>query len=113
MTNTIDINEVTLKAFIETIRPKNPDIRKQIDFAYSYDGKTAILYQITPKWDDPEDLLQMEFAKMRYYKSRQEWNVYWMRANGKWELYEPFPEATHLEDILQVIKEDKHACFFG
>jgi hypothetical protein len=36
-----------------------------------------------------------------------------MRASGKWELYEPFPKSTHLDKILEVIKEDKYGCFFG
>jgi hypothetical protein len=36
-----------------------------------------------------------------------------MRASGKWELYEPFPESTYLDKIIEVIKEDKHGCFLG
>jgi hypothetical protein len=36
-----------------------------------------------------------------------------MRASGKWEIYEPFPESTYLDKIIEIIKEDKHACFFG
>jgi hypothetical protein len=36
-----------------------------------------------------------------------------MRASGKWELYEPFSEATHLEEIIEIIKEDKNGCFYG
>ncbi|WP_343330983.1 DUF3024 domain-containing protein [Polaribacter staleyi] len=48
---------------------------------------------------------------MRYYKSRKEWNLYWIRANLKWELYEPFPLSTHLSKIIEIIKKDKHGGF--
>jgi hypothetical protein len=92
---TIDINESTIKNFVESIRPQDPKIRQEVDMGYSYDGKTVIFYEI------------------RFYKSRQEWNLYWMRASGKWELYEPYPESSYLDKLLAVIKEDKHACFFG
>jgi len=36
-----------------------------------------------------------------------------MSASGKWEAYEPNPVATHLQELLDVIKEDKYYCFFG
>ena len=114
MKNTIiDINESTLKQFIESIRPENPEIRKEIDFGYSYDGKVALLYEIRPVWNNPQEIQNHEFAKIRYTKSRSEWKLYWMRASGKWELYEPFSTSTHLKKILEIINEDKHACFYG
>ncbi len=111
--NAIDINESTIKKFIESLRPEDPEIRKELDFGYSYDGKIAILYEIRPFWDDPKEIQNIEFAKIRFYKSRKEWNLYWMRASGKWELYEPFSKSTHLAKIIKVIKEDNYGCFFG
>lgn len=114
MKNTIiDINESTVKTYVESLRPEDPEVREQVDIGYSYDGKVVILFEIRPNWDDPKKKEQIEFAKIRHYKSRKEWNLYWMRASGKWELYEPFPKSTHLEKIIAIIKEDKNACFFG
>ena len=37
---TIDINESTIKKYVESLRPENLEIRKQVDIGYSYDGKT-------------------------------------------------------------------------
>ena len=114
MTNkTIDINESTIKKYVESLRPENLEIREQVDIGYSYDGKFVILYEIRPDWNDPKKKQQFDFVKIRYYKSRKEWNLYWMRASGKWEIYEPLPEPTHLEKVIEIIKEDKHSCFFG
>lgn len=109
----IDINESIIKDFVESLRPKEEHIRKQLDIGYSYDGKTVIFFEIRPHWDNPNEILNSEFAKIRFYKSRREWNLYWMRASGKWELYEPFPISSHLDKMIQTIKEDKHGCFFG
>jgi len=111
--NAIDINESTIKKYVELFRPEDLKVRKQIDFGYSYDGKTALIYEIRPVWNNPKQIQNLEFAKIRFYKSKKEWNLYWMRANGKWELYEPFPKSTHLDKIFKAIKEDKHGCFFG
>ncbi|UNY97759.1 DUF3024 domain-containing protein [Zhouia spongiae] len=111
--NTLDINESTIKRFVASIRPEDLKIRKQLDYGYTYDGKTAILYAIRPVWNNPNEIQNIEFAKIRFYKSRKEWNLYWMRANGNWEIYEPFPKSSHLEKLIDVVKEDKHGCFFG
>lgn len=114
MTNkTIDINESTIKKYVESLRPEDPEIRKQVDIGYSYEGKTVILFEIRPNWNDATKKEHFEFAKIRYYKSRKEWNLYWMRASGKWESYKPFPVSNYLDKIIEIIKEDKNACFFG
>jgi len=112
-TKTINLNESTIKKYVESLRPEDLEIRKQVDIGYSYDGKVVILFEIRPKWDDPKKIQQIDFAKIRYYKSRKEWDLYWMRASGKWKLYEPLPVSTHLEKIIEIIKEDKHGCFYG
>ena len=110
---TIDINELTIKKFVESIRPESSEIRTQLDYGYSYNGKITEIYAIRPLWNNPAEIQKIPFAKIRFYKSKQLWNLYWMRASGKWELYEPFSEATYLDKIIEVIREDKHGCFFG
>jgi hypothetical protein len=111
--STIDPNESTIKKYLESLRPDDPKIRKLLDLGYSYDGKVIFLYEIRPVWNNPKEIQHIEYAKIRFYKSRQEWKLYWMRASGKWEIYEPFPETSHLEKIIKIIKEDKYGCFYG
>lgn len=114
MTKTvIDINESTIKKYVESIRPGNPEIRKQLDFGYTYDKMVIELYEIRPSWVNPKEIMNNSFAKIRFYKSKQVWKLYWRRASGKWDLYEPSIESTHLDKIIEVIKNDKHGCFFG
>ena len=105
----MNINESTIKKYVESLRPENIEIREQVDVGYSYDGKVVILYEIRPDWNDQKKKQQFNFAKIRHFKSRNEWNLYWMRASGKWEIYEPFSKSAHLEKILDTIKEDKYA----
>jgi len=110
---TTDINESTIKKYLQTLRPTDPQILKKLDFGYSYDGKVVVLYEIRPMWNNPKEIQNIAFAKIRYYKSRKEWNLYWMRASGNWEIYEPFPKSSNLQKMLEVVKEDKNYCFFG
>jgi len=109
----IDINESTIKKYVESIRPEDLEIRTQLDFGYSYKDGIAEIYEIRPLWDNPKEIQHHSFAKIRFYKSKQLWNLYWMRASGKWELYTPFSESTYLDKIIEVIKKDEHGCFYG
>lgn len=80
MTNrVVDINEHIIKKYVESLRPDNPEIRKKLDFGYSYDGGVVILYEVRPVWNDAKKIQQIEFAKIQYIKLKQLWNLYWMR----------------------------------
>ncbi len=109
----IEISQGLVKKFIEDNRPKDPEIRKQIDLGYTYDGKAYELIEIRPVWNNPSEIGKYPFARIRYYKSRNEWNLYWLRASGKWELYDPFPSSKNLNEILDIINRDSYGCFFG
>ena len=113
MMKEININEVYIKEFIASLRPKDEEIRKQLDYGYTWEKNIAILYSIRPFWQNPNELIQSEFAKIRYTKTTNEWKLYWMRASGKWELYDAHPIADNSQDLLAIIKEDKFNCFFG
>lgn len=109
----ISMVEVQLKNFIESIRPSDEEIRKRLDLGYSWDGQSAVLSEFRPQWNDSSKIQQLDFAKIRYVKSSKSWKLYWMRASGKWELYEPLSESFTLQEILTEIKNDVNGCFFG
>lgn len=111
----IDINESRIKQFIEAIRPVDVEIRKEIDIGYSYYSKAKVveIFEIRPKWDNPKQVQQFPFARIKYYKNKNYWKIFWLRSDGKWYPYEPNPTASNLEEILVTVKEDKLGCFFG
>lgn len=109
----ININEGIVKNFVESLRPEDLEIRKQVDFGYSYNGQVIEIFEIRPAWDNPKEIMHLAFAKLRYTKTKSNWKLYWMRGNLKWDVYEEFPSNITLANVLTVINEDKHGCFFG
>ncbi len=110
---TISMFEIQLKHFIEALRPADKEIRKMLDFGFSWDGKSAYIFEIRPQWNDPGKLMEHNVAKLQYTKSRNIWKLYWLRASGKWEAYAPHPTDTDLQSLLAEIKNDEHNYFFG
>lgn len=109
----ISMVEVQLRNFIESRRPKDAEVRKKLDFGYNWDGQTALLFEIRPQWNNPANILHIEFAKIKYIKSSKQWKLYWRRASGKWEAYEPIPSSDNLQELINEISHDGYGYFFG
>jgi len=107
------IFELQLTLFIDSLRPEDKNLRKQVDFGYSWDGKTAILFEIRPQFNDVCILREYSFAKIRYVKSSDLWKLYWKRQSNKWATYDHKAETTNLLEILREIEKDEFGCFFG
>jgi len=110
--NIININETKIKLYIKKNRPQ-VEIRDKLDIGYSYDKNVIELFDVRPNWSNPNEFQNLSFAKIKYFKSVKLWKLYWMRASGKWQSYEPFPESTNLDEILVIIDEDSYGCFKG
>lgn len=104
--------EKAVSAFIEARRPP-AHIRDKVDLSYRFDGRSVEIFEIRPNWNDPSQYHEQAVAKARYVISRNEWRVYWQRADLKWHRYDPVPEVDDIDDFLQLVAEDEYACFFG
>ena len=108
----IDLFEKQIRKFIEARRPP-VEIREKVDLGYSFSDLTLEIFEIRPLWNDPDEKINSPVAKARFIKSRNLWKIYWRRASGKWEAYEPEPEVKLLADFFKVLNEDKYGCFCG
>ena len=104
--------ENSLNAFIEKIRPA-PHIRPELDFGFNISGQSIELVEIRPQWDNKSIIHRRAFAKATFVKTQEAWKIYWLRASGKWESYEPVASVQSIEKFLETIEADKYGCFFG
>jgi len=109
---TIDFIEVQIKSFVEDMRPAK-EIRDRLDIGFKYEKSTLELFEIFPHFELKDKIIHSSFARAKFIKTQNHWKVYWMRASGKWELYEPLPEVDHIKDFFKIVDEDKHHCFKG
>lgn len=108
----LDINEKKIADYIKDNRPPL-EVRDQLDLGYSFKNNEAVLFEIRPQWDDESKKNEYPFARCKYVKTQQVWKIYWMRASGKWELYEPKPTVSNIESFISIVESDEYACFFG
>jgi hypothetical protein len=104
--------ERAVLAFLEKRRPP-PHVRLKLDIGYRIAGQSVELFEVRPRWDKPSEKMEHPFAKATYVKTTGTWKVFWRRADLKWHGYEPAPQVGSVEKFLEIVDEDKHACFFG
>lgn len=112
--NELQIKEVEQagSAFLKEKRPP-PEIRNQLDLAYRIDGQSVFVYEIRPRWDNPNVIMEVPVAKTTFVKSRNYWKIFWMRADLKWHAYDPVPYVKTIDAFFKLVDEDELGCFFG
>ena len=103
-------NEVA--AFVAKRRPP-ADIRDQVDLSFRFDGRYVEIFEIRPRWDDPAVKIEESIARARYVESKDEWLVYWKRADLRWHKYDPAPKVPTIQAFLAEVDRDEYGCFFG
>jgi hypothetical protein len=106
--------EKLLQEFCDLQGPP-PELHDKVkwDFVVEPGKQTVEMFEIRPYYDEPKEKVRIPFARARYVKTRDQWNVYWMGGSGKWIAYEPCLSVQTLEEFLDLIKEDVYCCFFG
>lgn len=109
-----DIAEIekTMTETIEGMRPP-PHIRNECDLGFRLTKQSVKVYEVRPFWKNPDERIESPIAKATFTKELGIWKVYWYRASGRWDRFEPHPEARSIEEFLSVVKKDEFCCFFG
>ena len=104
--------EQVVRAFIEGRRPA-PHIRGQVDLGFRVVDQSIEIFEVRPRWNQPEVRQERPVAKATYVKANSVWRVFWQRRDLKWHRYDPAPEVGSLETFLNIVNKDEHGCFWG
>lgn len=107
----LDIIEV-MEAFLERMRPPE-EMRSKLDLAYKIEGQSVIIYEVRPRWKNPTEFSEHEVSKVTFVKAKNEWKVFWLRADLKWHAYKTTATIKTLESFANLVEADAHGCFWG
>jgi transcriptional regulator with XRE-family HTH domain len=104
--------EKQIMEFVESRRPEE-HIRPELDIGYRITGQSFEIFEIRPRWKQPDITQEISVAKATFVKSKKVWKLYWMRADLKWHRYDSLSNTKSLQDVLKEIGEDPYCCFWG
>ncbi|MGR8978853.1 MAG: DUF3024 domain-containing protein [Gammaproteobacteria bacterium] len=88
-------------------------LKDELRIEYEIEKQNVIIYEIRPVWNNPSEFIKLPLAKLSYISSQKVWKLYWKRASGKWNKYEPKEFDKDLGRLVQEIDKDTYGCFFG
>jgi len=104
--------EKVVDAFVQKRRPA-PHIRPELDIGFRVAGQSVEIFEIRPRWKEPNLKMRRPVAKATFVRSQALWKIFWMRSDLKWHGYEPLPAVASIERFLAVVDKDEYACFWG
>ncbi|MDZ4179134.1 MAG: DUF3024 domain-containing protein [Coriobacteriia bacterium] len=87
-------------------------VRDRVRIGYEVDGHSVVVFEEHPDWQDTGQWTRTPAARFRYYRSRDQWELYWRRRDLKWHSYE-VPSARRLPTLVRHVERDEYGCFFG
>jgi Protein of unknown function (DUF3024) len=98
----------------ELCERRAPDrVEDKIRLTYTVDNQQVLISEERPFRDPSAEWIVVEIAKLRYVRTRNEWQLYWKRASGKWWPYKPHSRSKTLAAMIEEIDVDSDGCFFG
>jgi hypothetical protein len=101
-----------MENFIGQVRPPE-NIRHQLDICYKTDNQSIVVYELRPVWRKEGEMMESNIAKAAFVKKENCWKVFRQRSDLKWHSYTPKPRVKTIHEFIQLLKEDKHHCFWG
>jgi hypothetical protein len=114
----VAFDELQLKRIERTVgelcrKCSPPEYADELRTVYEVKGHTVTVYEERPPWDGVGEWTRAGIARLRNYRSRREWRLYWMRQDLRWHLYDPDEMPADLDSLVAVIEADEHGAFFG
>jgi len=90
-----------------------PEQAGELRTVYEVEGHSVTMYEERPPWDGVGEWTRRGIARLRFSRSRSEWQLYWMRQDLRWHLYDPDEMLADLGSLVAVVEADKYGAFFG
>jgi hypothetical protein len=93
---------------------KIPDhLRSQIKVFYEVRGYDVKIIESRPDFMRNYEWTETPIARLKYDPDIFCWQLYWMRASGRWERYAELKPTNHLQLLVDEIKGDPDGVFWG
>jgi hypothetical protein len=114
----VAFDELELKRIERTVgelcrRCSPPEHADQLRTVYEVEGHGVTMYEERPPWDGLGEWTRRGLARVRFNRSRREWQLYWMRQDLRWHLYDPDEMPADLDSLVAVVEADSYGAFFG
>jgi len=86
----------------------------EMQLAMTRRGSSFTIWDCRPPWDGkPGDWTRMPCARLTLDREHLTWTMQWPNRNSKWLPYDRLPPTAIFQKVLDELKSDPWACFWG
>lgn len=112
-----DLDLARLRRWAERRNAELPDRAKgQVEYRLDVSDRAVTMLECRPPWDAEDgsgEWTRQPVARFRYTHSRREWSLYWIDRNLKFHRFEPAPPTPHVDELIDIVKQDPTGIFWG
>lgn len=86
-------------------------VRDKLRVEYEIEGHTVTLNERRPYFRDPSQWTTLGIARFRYSRPNDQWQLYWQRATGKWQVYGK--PSSELASLVALVRNNDRGAFWG
>ncbi len=108
------LSELERKQIANALEPmlvRRGNVVKSGSSAFRLQGNEVVLFTHVPSFRNPAQEIEIPVAKFKRVNTTGFWHLYWMRASGKWQGYEPLAQAESFQALAARLKAILTAAF--
>jgi len=82
-------------------------------YACQFESNAALLIEQRPGFMKPGEWSSLPRAKFRYSQARNEWSLYWLDANKRWQRVSNVKASADIRILLQAVVTDSLGVFWS
>ena len=86
---------------------------EQLRLVYEVEGHVVSVYEERAPWQGGGEWTRSGIARFRLVRSKGVWQLYWMRSDPRWHLYDAGTMPTDLDALVAIVEADEFGAFFG
>jgi hypothetical protein len=103
--------EKVFSVYCESKVPLHVSDRFRVEFEIR--GMEIKLFESRPNKLDRSRWVSHKIARFKKKSDLNVWLLYYAGSNGRWRVFEPYPEDKDIEKLLDEVERDPSGCFWG
>lgn len=91
------------------------DARDEVRYELHVETSSLTIIECRPPWREEygPEWSRLPIARLRYAKSRREWSLYWRDRHSKFHRYAEVGPTASVQSLLDELRADPIAIFWG
>ena len=105
------VSELKVKKWCDQRVPAH--VQDKLKYKHRLLGKNITIFECRPNWRNPKECTKMKVVQFRFSEITGKWSLYFIDRNDKSIRFKEAEPKKKIEDLIDIVENDKTGAFFG